>query len=126
MKNFNTAKYFNIFKANNSKNRDCETKNANFYRTYGDVSWEEAFNIWLSDISAFQSLKTKIIAFEEYLKAQNIDCVRSSKSESRYYSFNGVKYRFSAHVYPTGSMTDLEMRVVDLCADPHLIENVKF
>ena len=68
----------------------------------------------------------KIRDFENFLIAQGCKRENSNISESRYYIYNGVKYRFSGHIYPTGSMTNELLKVVDLAADPELIDNIKF
>lgn len=68
----------------------------------------------------------KIEAFEKYLKSVGANENQSSKSESRYYSLNGVAYRFSGHIHPSGSMTNFVMNKIDLAAEPHLIDNIDF
>jgi len=121
-----TKKLFELFILNNTKGRDGVNPNANYIRTYGNVSFEEAFEVYLSNVASFVSLKDKIAKFEKFLIANDAKVAHSNISESRYYFYNGVKYRFSGHVYPTGSMTDKILGVVDLAADPELINEVKF
>ena len=121
-----TARLFELFVLNNTKGRDGVNKNAKFREVYGDVSFEEAFEVYLAEINIYISLRAKIAAFEKFLIKNNVQSVYSNISESRYYYYEGVKYRFSAHVYPTGSMTSELMGVVDLAADPELIEKVKY
>ena len=121
-----TERLFELFVLSNTKNRDGVNPNANYIRTYGNVPFEEAFEIHLSEVSSFLSLKDKITKFENFLIANGARVDRSNISESRYYFYNGIKYRFSSHVYPTGSMTDKILGVVDLAADPELINEVKF
>ena len=115
-----------MFVKNNTKGRDGITPNADFKRTYGDVSFEEAFDVYLMGVNSFISLKKKVEDFEKYLLSIGIKRIQSNISESRYYYFNGIKYRFSCHIYPTGSMTDKAMNVIDLAADPELINEISF
>ena len=121
-----TKRLFELFILNNTKGRDGVNPNANYIRTYGNVPFEEAFEVYLSNVASFISLKDKIQKLEKFLIANDAKVTHSNISESRYYFYNGVKYRFSGHVYPTGSMTDKILGVVDLAADPELINEVKF
>lgn len=104
-------------------------KNAAYRRTFGNISVIEAYAQFKAEHDArmakYEELKNKIANFEKYLISQNAKCVQSNKSESRYYTYNGKKYRFSAHVYPTGSMTNELLGVVDLCADKELINEIE-
>ena len=103
---------------------------ASFREKYGDMSLDDAFELFYAEVTGFLSLKDKIKEFENFLRNEVAEgrCVyqESRISESRYYRWNGTKYRFSSHVYPTGSMTDEVMRVVDFAANPELINNVKY
>ena len=104
-------------------------KNAAYSRTFGNMPIMQAFAQFKAEHDArmkkYNELANKIANFEQYLISQNAKCVQSNKSESRYYTYNGKKYRFSAHVYPTGSMTNELLGVVDLCADEELIYEVE-
>lgn len=95
-----------------------------FIAQYGNVSFEEAYPVYLSFIMDMFSTADKITAFENHLIALGLASTNSNISESRYYSYNGIKYRFSNHVYPTGSMTSDSC--VDFAANPELINNIKF
>lgn len=95
-----------------------------FRQKYGDMSIDEAFELFYAEAVGYMDLKKKVDEFEDFLRETGCNCVQSNISESRYYYWNGVKYRFSSHVYPTGSMTDEIMNVVDLAANPELIENI--
>lgn len=97
-----------------------------FIERYGNVSFEEAYPVYISEISKMFDRSDKIKAFEAYLIAKGVRATQSNISESRYYYYNGVKYRFSGHIYPTGSMTDNTIETVDFAADPHLIDTIKF
>ncbi len=119
-----TRKLFELFVKNNTKGRDGITPNANFKRTYGEISFEQAFESYLTNVNDFLSLKKKIDKFESFLLKEGCQRIQSNISESRYYYYGGIKYRFSSHVYPTGSMTDKIIGVVDLAADPELINDV--
>lgn len=121
-----TKRLFELFVLNNTKGREGVNPNANYIRMYGNISFEEAFEVYLSNVASFLSLKDKITKFEKFLISNNAKVTYSNISESRYYFYNGVKYRFSDHVYPTGSMTNKILSVVDLAADPELIDEVKF
>ena len=119
-------KLYESFVLNNTKARDGIRPSADYLRKYGNVPFEEAFEIYLQEIDYFISLKRKIDDFEEFLISINCPVVNSQSSESRYYRYNGVQYRFSTHVYPTGSMTDKLLKIVDFAADPELINNVSY
>lgn len=121
-----TEKLYECFVKNNTKSRDGVTPNANFKRTYGDVSFEEAFEVYLKEVSYYIGLREKIDEFENYLQREGTRMEKSNISESRYYYYKGIKYRFSSHVYPTGSMTNDILGVVDLAADPELINDVVY
>ena len=124
VKTMTTRKLFELFVKHNTKGRDGITPNAYFKRTYGDISFEQAFESYLTNVNDFLSLKKKIDKFESFLLKEGCQRIQSNISESRYYYYGGIKYRFSSHVYPTGSMTDKIMGVVDLAADPELINDV--
>ena len=55
-----TRKLFELFVKNNTKGRDGITPNANFKRTYGDISFEQAFESYLTNVNDFFSLKKKV------------------------------------------------------------------
>lgn len=101
-----------------------------FREKYGNMTIDEAFELFYAEVTGFLSLKDKIKAFENFLRNEVAEgrCryEESRISESRYYRWNGTKYRFSSHVYPTGSMTDEIMNIVDFAANPELINNVKY
>lgn len=101
-------------------------KERRYIEQYGDIPFEEAFPIYLENINAFIGRKKRIEKFENFLKKKGCKRVDSKQSESRYYYFENKKYRFSGHIYPTGSMTDLKMGIIDLAADPELIDNINF
>lgn len=121
-----TKRLFELFILSNTKARDGITKNAAFYRTYGDVSFEEAFEVYLPSINEYLAIKEKIARFEKFLISNGIEREQSGRSESRYYIYKGIKYRFSSHIYPTGSMTNEMLGIVDFAADPELINEIKF
>jgi len=77
-------------------------------------------------IAKIDEREAKIKRFENFLIEKGARCENSNISESRYYYYDGKKYRFSAHVYPTGSMTNEMLGVVDLAADTYLIDNINF
>lgn len=68
----------------------------------------------------------KVAIFERWLRYEKgVEPIQSNVSESRYYYYDGYKFRFSSHVYPTGSMTDLTtLNTIDLCADRQMIDEV--
>ena len=57
VKTMTTRKLFELFVKNNTKGRDGITPNANFKRTYGDISFEQAFESYLTNVNDFLSLK---------------------------------------------------------------------
>lgn len=95
-----------------------------FIQQYGNVSFEEAYPLYVQRITEMFSTHEKIDAFEKFLRSQGVEQKQSNISESRYYYYNGMKYRFSSHVYPTGSMTS--EYCIDFAADPELIHTIKF
>lgn len=104
-------------------------KNADYRRDFGNLPIMQAYAQFKAEhdtrMAKYEGLERKISAFEKFLTDKNARCVQSNKSESRYYYYNGKKYRFSAHVYPTGSITNELLGVVDLCADKELIYEVE-
>lgn len=104
-------------------------KNAAYRRTFGNMPVMQAYVQFKAEHDArmakYDELENKIAAFEKFLENKNANCQQSKKSESRYYTYNGKKYRFSNHVYPTGSMTNELLGVVDLCADKELIYEIE-
>lgn len=119
-----TQELFRLFCQQNTNGRG--RKERRYIETYGDIPFEEAFPIYLEEINIIKGRFDKIRYFENFLIAQGCKCENSNISESRYYIYNGIKYRFSGHIYPTGSMTNELLKVVDLAADPELIDNIKF
>lgn len=107
-----------------------ELLNAHGRKAFGDVDVQSAWVMQQNNYWKIKGTAAKIRAFESFLINVNANCVQSQQSESRYYYYQGVKYRFSSHHYPTGSMTSNGnndgLVVIDLCADPHLINNINF
>lgn len=104
-------------------------KNTKYRREFGNMPIMQAYAQFKAEQDArmkkYNELANKIANFEQYLIANNAHFEQSKRSESRYYTYNGKKYRFSAHVYPTGSMTNELLGVIDLCADEELIYEVE-
>ena len=105
-------------------------KNAEFRRKFGNMPIMQAYKQYKVEQELLDKkildLRTKINNFENFLRKQGVKCTQSNISESRYYYYNNKKYRFSGHVYPTGSMTDDLLGVVDFAADPELINEIKY
>lgn len=101
--------------------------NYHFFKAYGKsyLPMEEAWEIYYNNVVVLKERIAKRDLFESFLRSQ-VEEKQSNISESRYYNYNGVTYRFSSHVYPTGSMTSLDGSKIDLCADLHLIDNINF
>lgn len=97
-----------------------------FIEQYGNISFEEAYPLYISDLSKYFGQQDKINAFEQFLIAKGVERTQSNISESRYYHYEGVKYRFSSHVYPTGSMSDNTLKTIDFAADPEMIDTINF
>jgi len=93
---------------------------------FGAMPFEQAYEQEQARISKIAERRMRIQAFEEFLIQQGARCENSRISESRYYYYKGVKYRFSAHIYPTGSMTNEMLNIVDFAADIHLIDDISF
>lgn len=119
-----TQELFKLFCKNNTNG--AGRKERRYIQEYGDISFEEAFPVYLEKMASITGILDKVKTFEQFLINNNIRCTQSNVSESRYYFYNGVKYRFSSHVYPTGSMTNKELGVIDLAADPELINEISF
>lgn len=105
-------------------------RNAKYYETFGrEINIVQAFEKFFGEyvIEITQHLKwcEKIDAFEKFLIKNGCQCKQSNISESRYYTYNYITYRFSGHIYPTGSMTR-NGQMVDFAANPWLIEEVDF
>lgn len=119
----------NYTKAVGKQGHERIKKNTKYRRTFGNMSVVQAYAQFKAEhekrCAESERISNKIAAFERYLIANNARFTQSGKSESRYYYFNGKKYRFSAHVYPTGSMTNELLGVVDLCADKELIYEIE-
>lgn len=102
----------------------------NFYDRFQGMTLSQAYQAELVRWAEATGLSAKVREFEQFLQEQGCEAKQSSISESRYYFYNGVKYRFSAHIYPTGSMTsrweDGSYNVIDLAADPELINEINF
>lgn len=99
---------------------------AEFRRRFGDLTMEQAYEQEEARQRKVDERIKKIAAFEQYLIKVGAQCQHSNISESRYYHYNDVKYRFSGHFYPTGSMTARDGHIVDLAADPQLIDEINF
>ena len=121
-----TERLFEIFVKQNTKNRDGVNPSAGFYRQYGHVSFEEAFEVYLSHMNSVLEIRNKVRDFENFLISSGCPCEQSKVSESRYYYWNGCKFRFSSHIYPTGSMTNRTLGVYDLAAEPELINEISY
>jgi hypothetical protein len=103
--------------------------NADCRHDFPNMTLEEAREAFVKAerprLERLNELIWKVEMFERWLQlCQGVEPVQSNVSESRYYYFDGYKYRISHHVYPTGSMTDETLKVVDLCADKELIDEV--
>lgn len=99
-------------------------KERRFIEKYGDVTFEEAYKVYVTEIKSMLSTNDKINDFERFLINLGAKEIQSNVSESRYYQWNGKKYRFSSHIYPTGSMTS--EFCIDLAADPELIHTIEY
>lgn len=105
-------------------NRNTGKVLASFREQYGNATLEEAFESWYKETILFKELVERVNKLERWLLRNGFTPVNSNISESRYYHINGLKLRFSSHIYPTGSMTDKMLKVYDLCADKHLVDDV--
>jgi hypothetical protein len=95
-----------------------------FFKLFGDITFEEAYPMYLERNAKIDSRRRKIEAFETYLQSLGIIADQSNLSESRYYNYGGKCYRFSGHVHPSGSLTtDI---TVDFSANPELIDDINF
>lgn len=120
--------FINQYTIVNEKKGCCRIK-VDFFDRYGKTTLPKAYAAYVEQVSEYMGYREKIKRFEAFLKEQGVEDVQSNISESRYYFYNGVKYRFSAHVYPTGTMTQKwgeQYVVVDFAADPELIETINF
>ena len=120
IKTMKRQQHLQIFVQNNTKSNGSKSKS--FIERYGDVSFEEAFEIYYKGVQEIEEAQLKLRKFEDFLIKEGAEMVQSSKSESRYYFYNGVKYRFSSHRYPT----DSKLCYFDFGYDCLLINEVKF
>ena len=102
---------------------------------YGTRDIDEAFNKWKSDerarLRTIHERNEKIHRFEQFLHDHAERIQQSNISRSTYYQYKGTEYRFSNHVYPTGSMTQRNYdgkgySKVDFAADMDLIDEIKW
>lgn len=112
----------------NEKKGVCRIK-MDFFDRWGNTTFLKAYNTYMAEVTEFLGYREKIEKFESFLRENGISETQSNISESRYYFWNGVKYRFSSHIYPTGSMTkkfeDI-YTIVDFAADPQIINEINF
>jgi hypothetical protein len=113
---------FNLF--NRTFTNGAGRPDRRFVEKYGEMSFEEAYPLYLKEIEKINENSKKINEFEKHLISLGINCTQSNISESRYYNYNGMKYRFSSHIYPTGSMTN--ENCIDFASNPELINNISF
>ena len=71
----------------------------------------------------------KLHRFEQFLHDHATHIQQSNISRSTYYQYKGTEYRFSDHVYPTGSMTQRNYEgggysKIDFAADQYLIDDI--
>lgn len=94
------------------------------------MTLSQAYEAEVARWAEVKGLSAKVRDFEQFLQEQGCEVKQSNISESRYYFYKGVKYRFSAHIYPTGSMTsrwdDGSYNVVDFAADPEIINQIQY
>lgn len=112
--------HFNLFVKGYTR-KDGVTPTMSYKEKYGEMSFEESFETHWKSCAAYMVLMNKIDRFENRLIALGAVRENSNISESRYYQYDGYKFRFSSHVYPTGSMTNELLKVYDFAADPELI-----
>lgn len=106
------------------------------YRWGNDIA--TAWTNYSTHFLRLEEAKQRIEAFEQYLIDNDVKCSWSNNdkhgclSNSRYYSYKGITYRFSDHVHPSGSMTNIYrydgmlLGKIDLFADPFFIFVVKY
>lgn len=114
--------HFQMFVKNHRRPNGQPTER--FIENFGNISFEEAFEQHWAYVMTREELRRKIAIFERYLLWLGVEPRQSSQSESRYYYYEGCKFRFSSHVYPTGSMTEELLKVYDFAANPELIDEV--
>lgn len=92
----------------------CRIK-ADFFTKYPAESLTQAYESYKKDVNKYLTRKEKINQFEQFLIDSGHMAKNSNISESRYYYYDGIEYRFSSHSHPTGSMTSLNgaLKVVD-------------
>lgn len=106
------------------------------YRWGNDIA--TAWHNYSTYFLRLEEAEQRIEAFEQYLIDNDVKCSWSNNdkhgclSNSRYYFYNGITYRFSDHVHPSGSMTNVGwcdgmlLGKIDLFADPFFIFDVKY
>lgn len=98
--------------------------NRRFFYTYGEITFEDAWQIKLSEVLKRDEREEKINAFEQFLKDNGAKVNYSNVSSSRYYNWGMKTYRFSTHIHPTGTMTTEDK--IDFAANPELIDEINF
>jgi len=95
---------------------------------YGTNDMDEAFEKYKQEHLELHRQHEKIRSLEKFLRENATQISKSRQSQSTYYYYKGTTYRFSDHVYPTGSMTrrwpDGTFDKVDLTVEPYLIDEV--
>lgn len=115
--------YVHTYKSGETRLTACGRKK------FPNMSLEQAHDVYIKQeverLAKLDELFWKREMFERWLICvQGLDATQSRISESRYYYYGGYKFRFSSHVYPTGSMSNDILNVVDLCADYWRIDEI--
>lgn len=92
--------------------------NYDFRQRFGEISIDAA---WEIEQKRLEDLRKKLERehilhdfFRNEVKEGRARLQRSRVSESEYYHWYGHEFRFSAHRYPTGSMTNELLGIIDM------------
>lgn len=117
----NTERLFTLFvQRNTRKLKDGSIATTTDFRNkYGDITVEDAWsNHELPRLIKIDAEHNKIEALKKFFHAEKLagraKMQQSNQSESEYYKWNGWEFRFSGHRYPTGSMTNDLLHIIDM------------
>jgi hypothetical protein len=77
----------------------------NFRKKYGNVDFETAYELYLSEMMFKARCNERIEEFKNFLISGGYPVSYSHLSNSVYFTYNSIKYRFSDHAHPLGSLS---------------------
>lgn len=101
--------------------------NYDFRQRFGEISIDAAWEIEQKRLDDLKKQLEQKRLLHEFFRNEaragraKLQCSRVSESE--YYRWNGHEFRFSGHRYPTGSMTNEFLNIIDM-TDEGAVERV--